>query len=92
MLRSVLRNDSTAVSHVQTALRCCVTASTHHVFRMLELGRMIEDALLFLWNSTDTPSSSNSSNLDKDNKALWYVYMTRQLSIVWIENITSFCS
>ena len=75
VMRSILRNDSTCVSHLQTTLRCTVIAHTNHLFRILELGKYIEDALLFLWNNSDAPISSQLSSLDKDSRALWYVYL-----------------
>jgi hypothetical protein len=71
VLRSVLRDDATSASEVQLTLHSSVT--TNHLFDLVNLGRMIEEALLFVWNSTDSPKSPFLSILERDNKALWYV-------------------
>ena len=69
MLNSVLCDDPASSSYVQFTIRPCV--STSHLFVLVNLGTMIEDTLLYTWNSYDL--SSFSSTLEKDNKALWYV-------------------
>jgi hypothetical protein len=76
ILKSVMCEDPTSMSPVQSTLRSSVDAT--HYFDLMNLGRIIEDTLLFIWSSSDAKISCFSSTLDQDINALWCVMVYRK--------------